>query len=426
MDIAVMSSLFYGKHPYQSIKNLHLHMKRRSIYPLNALRVLMMSGGSTCEFCRFNMNNEKIETTCVRESFGTKICWYCLRGEAKTGMVLEGRDHVPPMTTAFYKLLVYAWKPEYYLNQFYLANRDILYKIFQHPRVLAYPYGVRFFNYDEEEGLMIPATNGEYIAYDQFEIMWKKETKDGFGRPTGPLLPRSKLNQLVQYLKANEGTDQDIDDFLDNNIRDPPSVEDYQPFLDAYERHIDRATEKENSRKIVSTSKKLLCHYKKVEKAVHIISLIISEFTVQNIREWNNETGRVFLRRYSKELQADAFRRLLLLYEEASFLAAEYYIQFRTGNRSLDKSLHDVLGKYISKPHIFKEQMAKQTAHTLYKECRFELMKRSNSMIYNNAGTLDRCRIRTDFPARTISARTRRRTPVRYTPWSDNSAKRHR
>ena len=146
MDIAVMSSLFYGKHPYQSTKNLHLHMSKRSIYPLNALRVLMMLAGSTCEFCRFNYNNEKIKTTRVRPNFGTKICWYCVKGEVKSGMILRGRDNIPPMTSAFYKLIAYPYKPVYYLNQFYIANRDILYKIFEHPRVLAYPYGVRFFS----------------------------------------------------------------------------------------------------------------------------------------------------------------------------------------------------------------------------------------------------------------------------------------
>lgn len=427
MDIAVMSSLFYGKHPYQSAKNLHPHMLKRSIYPLNALRVLMILAGSTCEFCRFYYNNEKNKTTCVRPNFGTKICWYCVKGEAKSGMILCGRDNIPPMTSAFYKLIAYPYKPEYYLNQFYIANRDILYKIFEHPRVLSYPYGVRFFSYDEEEGVMTPANNGEFISYDQMEIMWKKETKDGFGNMTGPLLPRSKLNELVKYMKTTDGSNEDIDHFLDNKIRNPPSVQDYQPFLDAYDRYIQRATEREESRKRIQASKKHIRHYKKIEMAVDMMSLIISEFTIENISKWNNETGRVFLRRYSKELQAEAFTRLLLLYEEAPFLAAEYFIKFRSGNASLDVSLHDVLGKYLKKPSMFKEEMAEQTAHLLYKKCRFELMKRCNSMIYNDNGRLDRCRVRTDFPTGTVYTGARRRSlrRNRFEPWTDTSAKRH-
>jgi len=297
MDIAVMSSLFYGKHPYQSTKNLHLHMSKRLIYPLNALRVLMMLAGSTCEFCRFNYNNEKIKTTRVRPNFGTKICWYCVKGEVKSGMILRGRDNIPPMTSAFYKLIAYPYKPVYYLNQFYIANRDILYKIFEHPRVLAYPYGVRFFSYDEEEGDLTPTNDGEFISYDQMEIMWKEETEDGFGNMTGPLLPRSKLNELVKYMKLTDGTDQDINGFLDNKIRNPPTLQKYQPFLDAYDRYIERATEMEESRKRIQTSKKHICHYKKIEKAVHMMSLIISEFTIQNISEWNHETKCPLLRR---------------------------------------------------------------------------------------------------------------------------------
>jgi len=76
----------------------------------------------------------------------------------------------------------------------------------------------------------MPTNDGEFISYDQMEIMWKEETEDGFGNMTGPLLPRSKLNELVKYMKLTDGTDQDIDDFLDNKIRNPPTLQDYQPF----------------------------------------------------------------------------------------------------------------------------------------------------------------------------------------------------
>ena len=81
-----------------------------------------------------------------------------------------------------------------------------------------------------------------------------------------------------------------------------------------------------------------------VEKAVKMILLIISEFNVQNISEWNKNTGHMFLKRYSDETQSKTFRSVLLLYQEVHFLSANWVITYQTHNLTLIRSMHKLLG----------------------------------------------------------------------------------
>ncbi|MCP4748315.1 MAG: F-box protein, partial [Desulfobacteraceae bacterium] len=191
MDMVVGSCLLSGKYYYKSIRALLPHMEKRSIYPLAPVRVLMMCCGTKCEFCR----NGK--TQAVRCIFGIKICWYCLQGDN-----LNPFKYKRVFTTKFNKLQRSPLQDGFFRNQFYLAQRDTLLKIFYHPRILAYPYGERYFSMDNDR-FMSPTNYAVFfsqVSFNRYEVMWTGPTQDSFGNMTGTAFNRTMLKNSVQFI----------------------------------------------------------------------------------------------------------------------------------------------------------------------------------------------------------------------------------
>jgi hypothetical protein len=105
----------------------------------------------------------------------------------------------------------------YHVKQYYFAHREILFHIWNHPRVLAYPGGVRYLRVSEFGEMEPISGNMQDIGYDkdqilsrdEYEIMWKHPNVDSFGDPIGPIFTASALRDLVEYLKQpnNNGID---------------------------------------------------------------------------------------------------------------------------------------------------------------------------------------------------------------------------
>lgn len=424
MDMVVRSLLYNGTRPYDSVKALYPHMVKRSIYPMSPIRVLMICIAKRCEHCPDTKDPQL--TNCVRQNFGVRACWDCLNDKHPDQPILDGNPPSQPIISKFWRLRESPGQDGYFHNQYYLAHRTKLYRLFSHPRILAYPYGIRF--HSLVNGAFIPIhdePDGSYVSHDRWELMWNKTQFDAFGDRTGPIFTRSMINDVIEYM-TDEGNDEEIDTFLDEILPMPDNISDYESFTTAYESHVDNADRQEQQRLVDNAEKKFQNHRSKIDLAVKGIGDIIWHFNERQIIKWNKEHYQIKFRRVSYTSQSRSFVRALLLYEEIHYENAKWVLTYDTGNLKLDKKIHSILGPFLSKPVLLTEEEAKRLANSLYMHCRSEVFIKSNTKIYAINPWNHRVTIRTDYQIDRNSRanRYRRRNYKRYSYWKDTSMER--
>jgi hypothetical protein len=249
---------------------------------------------------------------------------------------------------------------------------EVLYEIWSHDRILAYPYGLRYLDGDLD-GTLAPV-GGRYDAtmpiesYDAFEIMWKEPTLDHNGNPCGPIMTASLLQDLVSYLKQEDNLG--IDHFLDHLVKNTSRRESYAPILKAYDESIQDAEHVVQERILNAEAQRNIKRFKAIDLAMKSIDKIIKETSTSNIEWWLKEMSMVKHPQSYFETQRRVMTRTLLLYREIPYLKGTWVLTYDTGCPELNKTIHDVLGDFLKKPKHLSPGEVYHLARTLYKRSR--------------------------------------------------------
>ena len=250
----------------------------------------------------------------------------------------------------------------------------ILYKIFEHPKVLAYPYGSRYLQrgidnelipllhnaWGNEPGLANRQLGPIVESQDRFEIMWARTHVNSFGDPEGPRVTRSILHDIVDYLKSDEN--HTIDGYLDEKIHWTVNDRDYDEFISSYEEQIEQAENLQEQRREDLKIKSALRRFNKIDSAMKLIDKIIRHMNKTNIKRWTKEMNdnqdmsenhqeSDFMRWSGIRPIADSKRlrlvmiRALLMYREIPYEKGTWLLTYDTGTPNNSSGIGTTLEK---------------------------------------------------------------------------------
>ena len=198
LRVIILVGMLNGGRSMKSLENLYYLMNTRSIYIPNPLRILRIINGRSCEFC--------VEKGChyLRPQFGVYSCWDCLRERQNNSLGISC-EQLGPLSARWHKV-VYLKGRGFFLKQYHIAHRYVLYDIFEHMSVLCHPTGLRWMR--KKADVYIPTTKRNSLniaSQDAHEIMWMKLKRDQCGDLIGPFFVKSDVNKAVQYITGAEG-----------------------------------------------------------------------------------------------------------------------------------------------------------------------------------------------------------------------------
>lgn len=380
LDMVVGSGLVAGGLSKKSIENMMPSIRKRSIYVPTPRRLLRLIINSRCEFCRNESQFDKglhqayiqdyfyeakstegqarssSKPRVVRENFsGVRVCWDCLNGRRRMYVKLPGSSLISDeeddwnepdaelkkncKKRVFHRLVncferVKMTKDrfgqfQFYMNGYYTSHRETLFRVFEHRRVVSYPYGVReTFNLFDDDA---------EVTHDRFELMWACHVRDSNGESVGPIFNRTMLSDLVACLESNETLT--VDAWLNENVIDlqPSSV--YSEFEERFDAHIERAQRIDDERRRKRSEKEFRTRQMHVDGAMQSISEIIS---FVNKRSLCGRTKHRIRHDHVRKVQ-----RLLLCYRENQIRCMSRCIEYDTGNGKVDYILDTLLGDFL-------------------------------------------------------------------------------
>ena len=384
----------HSRNSWTSLKRMNVLMQTRGIWPLSPMRSLRLICGKRCEFCLnekghswYDQDHNPIPRV-VRPGWPIFCCWPCLsdsRPKFSPGSNWPNVT-VQTVTRAWCKLTYRPDQDMFYHKQFYLANREILLKIFNHKRILAYPCGFRYLEKRTGEPVA-ERTSTSIGSRDQIEIMWSTRLKKG-GEYIGALMSADLIQQLVEYLKTPDNSG--IDDFLLKMIPDAPKLEDYEPFLQAFEAIRSKAEQYEQLQSELIQSRKELARLRKIENAITSISTIASIITPSFVESF----ARRFSQYYREEFwDARDFQRIILCYQEEHNLSLHYPLTWDTGFFDLNLALTNLFRPLLQAPTRLQPDDDERYANAYLSTCieflyHTETWERRRNAVYDSDGEL--------------------------------------
>lgn len=431
-DVA-FTCLYHGGNSLKSIERLYTRSKSMSIHTLLPIEVLRMCISRVCGFCKRNPNNRfgPGKTNAVRPNFAVHTCQGCLvkRFRSDIWLFLHGfpkRLATTSLTSAFMRVKYSDSKRLYFVNQYYEAHKDAILAIFNHVRVLAYPYGKRLFELIGNEYVPVLTMDNDTSSRDiieskdAYEVTWARPTYNSFGLKCGPIFDRSLLSSMVDYYESPDY--KGLDYFFDHLLPGCPKADDYKPFVEAYEKYSQDALQKNEDKKDNIRNERQLARYNMIEVAVKAIAKIAKCLTPSILGVWSrqlrNQTSdpsQSYCVRISK-----IYRRALLLYHEIPYVGAKWCLTYDTGIPMLDRLLHDTLGRYLMNPHSMTRHEAIGFAHLVYTKCRRAFANELSIPAVNGIFLNRRRSIATTFGMHYRREYSRRESRV-WPSWTDTS-----
>lgn len=382
--MVVRCAMFGGTRQYKCMQMLQKLMVKHSIYPPTPLRLVRLVNGKRCEFCNnesprgqnnlhryFNTSKaiqcgpfhitENPKPRQIRGSLGLFACYPCMTQVRHQS--ISGGWSYPCLTRRWHKMFLSAsLDHRVHTKQTWSVNRELMHRIFSHPRVLAYPYQVRRFDTlglrNDRINSLLGDQAGDIFPRDRTEIMQSCSLRDASGDLIGSLINHDNLRDLQQYLKKDDS--RTIGYFIDRFVSEAPAIEDYEDFLTAYRDNLWRASRVNADRIRQRKEKKELAVLNKIERCIAAISKIVQQIDLNMIQ---NTLG-TWCRLRPSFRDVIAIKRLLLCYKEEHHHAMHHRITYITDNRELNVNMHKWLNRTLRNPGAIlnDDQLAKTTA----------------------------------------------------------------
>ena len=400
-EMVIKCAMYSGGRPLASIKNIYRFMTTKSAYIASPLRLLRLCNGRRCEFCNNTKTDEITEykgkdvsnskPAVVRPHLNVFACIACL--------TVHRNEHFC-LTSKFERKIWSDHNQASLENGYFLANREILYEIFSHPRVTSYPYGKRWV-FTDDNGLVQNAFCREDMTdttLDRYELMFACCKTDLAGEAIGPLVNRIGLAPLVSYIK--QPNNRGIDYYLENiMIPSAPVASDYDNFIRTYEDNIVSAMLRKKERDDNKMTDLLYRLHLKVEHVVRAIGEVVSHMTYKVLRrpyktyvrknsrmtESTQDTQQCNRTYYSSESRPPSLRyrfdpgmdknqvfsmliRTVLCYYEATEPKLKRPVSYCTGSTEINHILNSILTPLYNDPIqvIGSPKIARNLARTLF------------------------------------------------------------
>ena len=375
VEIAVRCAMLEGGSSYENVTILQKLMRKRAIYPPSGLRILRICNGKRCEFCNnrqvnpfktFAFHQHMNDTGFlasrgpfrlssnprprrVRPSCGLFACQVCMTTARPPSI---SRSWPYPCITRRWDRVIYNRNTGiFYIKQYYAGNRDLMFRIFKHGRVLAYPAGYRLLSIhgvENERGETvhehIPTRTWPFqTSQDRFEIVQSDYFRGAAGELIGSVANLRNIKELALYLKCSKYND--IDYFLDNLILEPPQEEAYTKFLDTYAQRHWYTSRLEQKKATGRKELRQLYSYNKMESTIHAISIVISCITTELVQR-----GLCSCRLRPNGVDRRIFQRMLLSYREEHVQRMHYRVTYSTGKSALDTDIRIWLRELLKSP----------------------------------------------------------------------------
>jgi len=410
-EMVIKCAMYSGGRPFASIRNVYRFMKNKSGYIASPLRLLRLCTGKRCEFCNNIKTNDacefrgrdvsNIRPAVVRPHMNVFACISCLTTHREP-KISQGWNYTC-LTRKFERIIWSDHKQTFLENGYFLANREILYRIFSHPRVTTYPYGYRWV-YTDEDGLVQNAFNrlDARETADRYELQFACTHTDTSGEAIGPLFSRAILPSLVSYLKKpnNRG----IDHYLENiMIPRAPKATDYDNFVKVYEEHFKSAMNLKKEKDAEVLADRLYKHHLRVEHVVRAIGVVVSYISPSSLDKQFKDYVKTNSKKPSKSKQRAAARllhkrspnrpasltykhkwgrdinkqqvfsmviRTVLCYQEAQEVTLKRPVTYSTGSPEINRIINTILAPLYKDPIrvIGSPSIARRVAKTLFKE----------------------------------------------------------
>lgn len=409
MDRILWSILYSNNSNMMSMANLYQLMTKRAIYPPDEMRILRIACGRRCELCNKNV------VAVLRPQWGVFVCWSCVT--TTDFFAVEDRKRYN-VTTCWHRAF---WRGnKCHIKHYYLRHREAFFKIFEHERCLAYPYG--YMDWSEN-----PHNMNSYITRkDRYELVWNKDLTDKQGNKIGPLFHYNHIKALVQYLEDDES--HTVDKFFRINLHQYPNEIRYVAFIDAYNKIYPTANDYYKKKSIQTKEKEFYNRCLKINRAITAIEKISANLIQSNFREGDREYIG-----YPSHFQLKALRRVLFCYHEEYHTSMKYCLTYDTGNHQLNRRLNYIMKPIMKAPSTVTNKKARGIAWTLFYELssflcvsRLDLIRRSTNDNIIGEGYLpcvyDQGDIRQDFNFRNIPRA--KLLSNRFPPWRDTSSQR--
>lgn len=444
IEDVVYNCLHTGGGPMKSIMALYPLMQKGVVYVMSPARTLELCIGTECEYCKKSVkySGRTGMTYCVRPTFGIKACKTCLMQDLygrnfrtyhtindddiddnqKLKSNKEGANVIPKKQwalTCLFQKIVSNSSQEYH-NQYYLANREVIYEILTYSRVAAYPRNIRRY-FDGNNNPTI-GVNAVWFSDDSDEIMQTDTLFDCTGKKTGAIFTRKMLSSLVDYLKLDGNLG--VEHFFNNMIPGCPSMSMYQPFINAYEQCIESARVKHSIRVKMSQERRQLQQYEKVELAVKGISKIAVMMSPNNIYKWKKPPlyrSHSTSRTKSSIYDSNVMQRVMLMYREITYPRAKWCLTFDTSSPRLDKLLHSILDSFLANPISMSKKSASAMAYKIYHTIINQTRCKRHVGIYKDISWEVK---QSGYARRYRREYINRGTPRVFRPWRDRSSER--
>lgn len=365
----------HSRTSWTSLKRMNRLMQTRGIWPISPIRTLRLICGKRCEFCYNEDGHSWYDQVCnpvprvVRPGWPIFCCWPCV-SDSRPKFSKESSwpgVTVKTVTRPWSKLIYRPDKDMFYHKQFYLANRQILLNIFNHERILAYPCGFRYLEIRSGEPVA-ERSNTSIGSRDQIEIMWSTPIKKG-GEFVGGLMSADLIQPLVEYLKTPNNLG--IDHFLLKMIPNAPALEDYEPFLQAFETIRPKAEQYEQMQSELIQTRKELARLRKIENAIASVSMIASRLTPSDVEIFARNNSGPYERNNRQAYWEDArvFQRIILCYQEEHNLSLHHPLTWDTGIFNLNRALTKLFKPLLRAPTQLQNNEVETYANAFMSIC---------------------------------------------------------
>jgi len=350
MDRAVSSVFASGSNSCISMMNVFNLVQKRAIYPPSIRRILRFGCSNICEFCYTN------KVRFVRPQWGTFSCWECMNNN------LGHHDDKTCDEISLNRIWTRCkWiHDDCYEKQYYRAHKVALFAIFNHPRFLAYPYGVR--------KSYLP--NGRSKASsDGYEIVWRERYLSRENENIGPILTYGDIPRLVSHLEKNSSNT--IDNYIEDFVSFAPTTWEYGPFSISYERYFKCAQIRYTLQSSERIATKFYNRCLRIQRYIDALE-IISRFFTLDLLEHTHNTYPSFVPRPTTNT-ISALRRVILCYQEEYDTKLKFCVTYDTGDHRLDDKLDRLLRPVMISPSkiISSPSTAKLYASEIYYHCIF-------------------------------------------------------
>ena len=234
VPMAVTSAMMIGGHSLTSMTVLYELMKKASIYPPKAKRILLISVGRKCELCKDKTVSH------LRRGHGVFACWDCVRNRYTECIAKKG-DLFESNPIACNRVLSHP-RVARRLSEWRHVQEHI-----QEESELAKAGGILHHVIDED-GTSVHL-HGSLAVKDMQNFIWTKRLTDTEGDGVGPILLKDMLLALCQEAAMTSPTDRCLIDEKLTALGAPSASDNhYKDFVRTYEANISIALDKKQMR----------------------------------------------------------------------------------------------------------------------------------------------------------------------------------